>query len=163
MYASQDHESLWEYLHGELNAADPERFPRPSDPNARTFETSFTSLSGKVSIILDEANNLESIEAGTLDAFLNILRKLRHCRSNTSSGLGALVMVGTEDLLSTLKKNNQSSPLDHVSFALAVHLHCMSSKLISSTAVLGIEVSRLTIVYTGFSSELNFNVQVQED
>ena len=146
LYVSQGNESLWKYLHEKLNLQDPERFSLPDCPDAHTFEASFSSLSESVNIIIDEANNLDSVPASTLDTFLNILRGLRHLQNSRytqnskSSGLGALIMVGTEELLSTLKKEDKTSPFNHVSSALVLHLACILHHMFYCIAVLHIVV-----------------------
>ena len=130
--------------HNKLNHQDPERFPLPDHPDLETFEASFTSLNGRVNVIIDEANNLSSIKASTLDTFVNILRELRHLHNSKGSGLGALIMVGTEELLSTLKKGDKTSPFNHVSSVLVHHLGQTSGTMVTCIAVLHITVFLLT-------------------
>lgn len=101
-----------------MHREDQQRFPLPHRPSAWTFERSFDSLNGTVNIIIDEANNLGSVEADTLEAFFSFLRKLKHNRLSQPSGLGALILVGTEELLSTVRKGVQTTPFNYVSSVL---------------------------------------------
>ena len=100
----------------------------PDCPNAQTFEDCFNNLSGIVNVIIDEANNLETVEASTLQIFLDRLRQLKHTRLSGGSGLGALIMVGTENLLKTLRKGNKTSPFNQVNSVLVHYLDGISNK-----------------------------------
>ena len=131
-------DDLWTQIHDRLHSLNPGRFPKRSFNYAERkfeFEAMFSPSSpqsGKVSLILDEAGLLDSMEG--LDTFLTVMRMLRDQRPNGFS-LHSLVLMGTEALKWAVSPESRSgkllnySPFSLVRGRHAIYLCCALAPL----------------------------------
>ena len=104
-------------MHEELEDFDPDRFPMPGRPCATSFRAAFRKGRARVSIIVDEADNLTNLPRKAQSEFL---LELRACKQMARGTLGGIILVGTWNLKKLLAARNWNTENAESPFSLVI-------------------------------------------